>query len=334
MRSKLRNAFVLVLCALFVIPIGTHAYASDSCLEEVDSFPVYSIIVHPEKFDNQCVWIAGYVNINENGIAIFATKLDYVHNTVENAIWIPKRTDIDWEGCLEQVYAKEGEHISIYLVIQGNEQKPYAASAMMIDQDNPEKDSIFQNSEKQFGKGAPYNRKEESRIPIEVSFYRILGDPWAYDGKKVKVEATFSGSGSSISANQNLVREPGFSIIETQYVNAEFIYDSGSYAEMWNNIAIRYKQFGVGTGKGSPASDLYGAILDGEMHVDITMMFYMYDAAFDKSYYRTWDTGEQWTGYDKVSPCYSIQDISIHQNDLDTLRSFMSEKNGEQYGNR
>ncbi|MFR6344479.1 MAG: hypothetical protein ACLUO4_06585, partial [Christensenellales bacterium] len=144
---------------------------------------------------------------------------------------------------------------------------------------------------------------------IEVSYYRLRGNPEQYDGKKVKVEVVFEASeGAVASANQETLELGGMG--QEHYVNGESTDDN--YIEAWTNLAEEYRQYSE-TG----SQMIWGiGITSEKMHVNLTCMYYMY--------YDVWKD-YQFIGYGGNTSAYALMGLEIHEKDRGKLTRLLEE---------
>ena len=317
-----RFAMVLVgcICAQF-IGIGGALAAADEKGEYTSNLPSEQIITSPQQMDGYVTSVSGIVDIKEDGFAVYYSAQDYEYETKENAIWFPEREDYPLKKFLEDnPEIKQGEILQ-YLdcVINGQRQDGYAAAATYLNQDWEllEKDDAYKQAKKDHLKpGKRYDREQEKKEAIEVSYYRLQGNPEQYDGKKVKVEVVFQSSEDAVvSANRETLKFRG--IWQEDYVNDEFIEED--YMEAWAKLSEEYRQYSE-TG----SKMIWGiGIASKKMHVDITCMYYMY--------YDVRKDYVQFIGYGGISPSYALKRLEVHEKDrgklIQLLEEFEKERN-------
>ena len=317
-----RFAMVLVgcICAQF-IGIGGALAAADEKGEYTSNLPSEQIITSPQQMDGYVTSVSGIVDIKEDGFAVYYSAQDYEYETKENAIWFSEREDYPLKKFLEDnTEIKQGEILQ-YLdcVINGQRQDGYAATATYLNQDDGllEKDDAYKQAKKDHLKpGKRYDREQEKKEAIEVSYYRLQGNPEQYDGKKVKVEVVFQSSEDAVvSANRETLKFRG--IWQEDYVNDEFIEED--YMEAWAKLSEEYRQYSE-TG----SKMIWGiGIASKKMHVDITCMYYMY--------YDVRKDYVQFIGYGGISPSYALKRLEVHEKDrgklIQLLEEFEKERN-------
>ena len=317
-----RFATVLVGCICAqLIGIGGALAAADEKGTYICDLPGEQIITSPQQVDGYVTRVSGIVDIKEDGFAVYYSTQDYEYETKENAIWFPEREDYPLKKFLEDnPEIKQGEILQ-YLdcVINGQRQDGYAAAAIYLNQDDGllEKDDAYKQAKKDHLKpGKRYDREQEKKEAIEVSYYRLQGNPEQYDGKKVKVEVVFQSSEDAVvSANRETLKFRG--IWQEDYVNDEFIEED--YMEAWAKLSEEYRQYSE-TG----SKMIWGiGIASKKMHVDITCMYYMY--------YDVRKDYVQFIGYGGISPSYALKRLEVHEKDrgklIQLLEEFEKERN-------
>ena len=313
-RSK-HFAMVLVgcICAQF-IGIGGALAAADEKGEYICGLPKEQIITSPQQVDEFVTSVSGIVDIKEDGFAVYYSTQDYEYETKENAIWFSERENYPLKEFLEDNPAiKQGQKLGyLFCVLNGQKQNGYAATAIYLNQDweSLEKDDVYKQAKKDHLKpGKRYDREEEKKEAIEVSYYRLRGNPERYDGKKVKVEVVFEASeGAVASANQETLELGGMG--QEHYVNGESTDDN--YIEAWTNLAEEYRQYSE-TG----SQMIWGiGITSEKMHVNLTCMYYMY--------YDVWKD-YQFIGYGGNTSVYALMGLEIHEKDRGKLIQLLEE---------
>ena len=187
-------AMVLVgcICAQF-IGMGGALAAADEKGTYICDLPGEQIITSPQQVDGYVTRVSGIVDIKEDGFAVYYSTQDYEYETKENAIWFSEREDYPLKEFLDDNPGiKQGQKLGyLFCVLNGQKQNGYATTAIYLNQDWEllEKDDVYKQAKKDHLKpGKRYDREEEKKEAIEVSYYRLRGKPERYDGKKVKVE--------------------------------------------------------------------------------------------------------------------------------------------------
>ena len=296
--------------------IGADSEYDDGCGYMFETILAGNDIVRGEFFI-----LNGYFRLYENGIALYYSKQDYIYDTRENAIWMPEREDCP----LNEIIKKMEEESKITtdnngiqmitflpLVVENlGEKSEYAAIATyIVGYDDYEQDPEFQKIKLEKAKEEViYDKKELEKEAIKVSFYRLLGDPWRYDGKKVQIECNMQGE--SLSAVSSEITEKNGSKIAQIF---DYLVDE---KEVWINIMKKYEFIG----------DLYytSAIFGGDRcRVEGTVMFYVY-----------WlNEGVYWPGEEFLEEskpwvrkyCYELLDLNIHEKDLEYVKNRIIEK--------
>lgn len=223
-------AFAMIMMCFQIPETG---YAEDIDYNKMNMYAMETIIAQPEKIENEWVRLDGYAKFEENGVALYKTEKDYKYDTKENAVWLPEREEASIEkrfgGPEKQI---DGSAWAISAVIQPvKKDSPYAAEAMYV---IDESDKIWQNAKPQPEKRKKYNRENEKEEAERVSIYRLLGDPWSYDGKKVCVDVRGAHEGG-----YNFSSEDRYLTLEwTDNVYGEWL----DFDAAWKEIVEEYKQ--------------------------------------------------------------------------------------------
>ena len=314
-RSK-HFAMVLVgcICAQF-IGIGGALAAADEKGEYICGLPKEQIITSPQQVDEFVTSVSGIVDIKEDGFAVYYSTQDYEYETKENAIWFPEREDYPLKKFLEDnPEIKQGEILGslsgLFGVINEQKENGYAATATYLNLDELSNDNAYKRAKKEHLKpGQRYDREEEKKEAIEVSYYRLRGNPERYDGKKVKVEVVFEATeDAAVSVNQETLKFGG---MQVEYeVNGELIeYD---HMGIRAKLAEEYKQYS------EPGSQMIWGMLipGGKIHVNLTCMYYMY--------YEVWKD-YQFIGYGGNTSVYALMGLEIHEKDRGKLIQLLEE---------
>ena len=302
-------AMVLVgcICAQF-IGMGGALAAADEKGEYICGLSKEQIITSPQQVDGYVTSVSGIVDIKEDGFAVYYSAQDYEYETKENAIWFPEREDYPLKEFLEDNPGiKQGQKLGyLFCVLNGQKQNGYATAAIYLNQDWEllEKDDVYKQAKKDHLKpGKRYDREQEKKDAIEVSYYRLQGNPEQYDGKKVKVEVVFEATeDAAVSANQETLKFGG---MQVEYeVNGELIeYD---HMKGRAKLAEEYKQYSE-TG----SQMIWGMLIPGgKIHVNLTCMYYMY--------YEVWKD-YQFIGYGGNTSVYALMGLEIHEKDRGKL---------------
>ena len=312
-----RFAMVLVgcICAQF-IGIGGALAAADEKGTYICDLPGEQIITSPQQVDGYVTRVSGIVDIKEDGFAVYYSTQDYEYETKENAIWFPEREDYPLKKFLEDnPEIKQGEILGslsgLFGVINEQKENGYAATATYLNPDELSNDNAYKRAKKEHLKpGQRYDREEEKKDAIEVSYYRLQGNPEQYDGKKIKVEVIFiAPSELDASANQETAKFGG--MWEVGYVNDESTGDR--YKETWDNLTEEYKQYGK-----TVMAEIWGIITsDEKMHVNLTCMYYMYRRVLKDDIY--------FIGYGETAMSYTLMGIEIHEKDRGKLIQLLEE---------
>lgn len=262
----------------------------------------------------KAVSIDGYYRLYDDGMVLYYSREDYIYDTRENAIWLPERKDYSLEEMIqkEQEYLQPEENkqiISTIIVINElRNTNGYAGTAAYVDWQDEENDPVYQNAKREKArKEVKYDREELKEEPIEVSIYRLLGDPWQFDGKKIQVECR---SGDFIAATEGLLEGGSVRIGEV----FDYLLDS---EQAWKTIAKKYDPDGDKDYK-------YVQITayDKKFRVKITGMFYLYWLAEIDYWIEDSNAEERGPWIKKYR--YEMIDMEVHEKDRE---KFVNEVN-------
>ena len=254
----------------------------------------------------------GYYRLYDDGMVLYYSREDYIYDTRENAIWLPERKDYSLEEMIqkEQEYLQPQENkqiISTVIVINElRDTNEYAATATYVDWQDEENDPVYQNAKlEKARKEVKYDSEELKEEPIEVSFYRLLGDPWQFDGKKIQVECR---SGDFIAATEALGNEGSGLIGE---LAADYQLDG---EKVWKKIAKKYDPDGDKDYK-------YVQITayDKKCRVKITGMFYLYWLAEIDYWIEDSDAEERGPWIKRYR--YEMIDMEVHEKDREYFQN-------------
>ena len=271
-------------------------------------YPMETILTQPEKIENELVPIKGYAKFEKDGVILYYTKQDYQYDTKENAVWLPERKELsieeyfqdasiyrDISGCVDGAFY----HIS-GVIQQKNQELPYAAVALYyIDNDDGNKiNSMPETMER-------YNRDNESQKAEEVSIYRLLADPWRYDGKKVSTE---------VCHFQELEMCPNHENTFSLMIFTPDIYgDEVDWESAWRDMTNRYSDQELLRGLPLEKKQFFVecAAYNVQARFQIEMMFYMHGV----SQYEKCPTMTQYT--------YWPFKIEVHKKDIERYEQEM-----------
>lgn len=158
-------------------------------------YPMEAIVARPEMLENELILIKGYAKFEKEGVILYYTDRDYRYDTKENAVWLPERKELPIEkyfqnrlidkreeGCVDGCF-----YTAVGVVQQKETGCPYAAVALYCE-DNDEIWNMAKALPKTIEK---YDRKNEEKKAERISYYRLLGDPWSFDGRKVCVDIQY-----------------------------------------------------------------------------------------------------------------------------------------------
>ena len=268
-KKRIWRAFATVMAAVcFQIPeTGQAGRIGD---RETNEYPMEAIIANPERLENEGVDLRGYAKFEKDGISLYKTEQDYVYDTKENAVWIPNRKGK--EPAKEQLKIwgtlYDGQYAQIEAVIQrGEKESPYAAEAAYIIN---EFDEVWETV-KELPKAERYNRQNEKEKAIRVSFYRLLGNPWRYDGKKVCVDVKHKQEGEMFLNDEDDIG----SIMVTEDIYGEMIDFQAPVQGLMDEYKNRKEFANLEEQKLRDIVEL--PIYTKRVRMEMEMMFYMHE---------------------------------------------------------
>lgn len=308
---KKRIAACLIAMIWAVQPMT--AFAEEEDLEVYSGIPFETVIAQPERVDQWLVYLNGVLKIEEEGMVLYYTEQDYVYDTRENAIWFPEREDYPIEEFLEDYPLYEDDikgnvlemgvySNSIRCIMDTEECEGYAGKAYYLRFEDAKDKEKFEREAQYIDKEKRYDRSKEKEDPIMVSYYRLMGDPWTYDGRKVKLNVVYMPSEENlISANQEVLSHRG--IWEEHTINGE--EEFGYYRQMSQSEQAEEIQYMYAVG-----------ILGEKMHAWNTCMFYM-----DTPWFQDFE----FIGYGGMRPNYLLIDLALHDRDIPRLMELKNE---------
>lgn len=315
MKKTIRYLWIICIIAIgFLYPENVNAGTEkeqEDAIEYAFEYNFETMIACPEKLENTLVYVTGYKSILENGIIIYFSEQDFRYDTKENAIWIPEREDYPLEKFLSEYKTFQYGHdfnIWIPIVFHKQQELPYAGTGTYLLK-NFQNDPIFQKSTKNelnVEKRYEVDFKNQGN-PTMVSYYRLMGNPWKYDGQQIIVEASFTNSGLVINAN--LQRDKclaGMKLIDN--VNGVTVMDSEQI--LLDIILEKYaKEFNADTVQ-------LGTIMIAEnMHFSITGVYCMFEEDYD-------DLGniKEFLGYKDIGNNILIHEFNLDEHDINKLK--------------
>ena len=258
--------------------------------------------------------IGGYYRLYDGGMALYYSREDYIYDTKENAVWLPERKDFSLKAMiqkeLERTRATENEQIIAPTIIinELRGKNGYAATATYIDWKDSEHDPVYQNIKdlrEKARKDVKYDREEVEKEPIKVSFYRLVGDPWQFDGKKIQVEGYRRGD--FLAAKRRFTEEN--TCIGEVY---DYLLNG---KQVWGKIAKKY----------DPDGDkdwLYvqSIVYDGKFRVETTGMFYLYWPEKD---YWIEDEAERGPWFKRYR--FELVDMEVNEKDRENFQKDVNE---------
>lgn len=298
----------ILMALAFMVP--TCAFASEE--EKAAEYPMEGILAGTRNLENTWISTWGVYHFVEDGIELYYSWQDYRYEIKENAIWLPERDDYPLEDYLRDMKITkeewEGYGAEMVCIIKPLENGEYGAEGYYINEKeghtiNGAKDKIFEGRKIQ-EEQAPYTADGVDKPAIEVSYYRLMGDPWTYDGKRIKMigqlgtEGVFEASDSSLQ----------FSFLLDKFVIDELIGTKEIAISELKQSAINYGLEDVG--------DLESIIVGKQVPAYLEGMFYLYAVDYQ-------------TGGLYVDPSYSLYRIDIHPKDMERFEKAKDERFAE-----
>lgn len=269
MKKRITKTVVFAMIMMcFQMPEIGHADKIDH--SKMNMYAMETIIAQPEKIENEWVRLDGYAKFEENGVALYKTEKDYKYDTKENAVWLPERE----EASIKEYFGDPEEQIdgsawALSVVIQPvKKDSPYAAEAMYV---IDESDKIWQNAKPRPEKRKKYNRENEKEEAKRISIYRLLGDPWSYDGKKVCVD---------VRNWQELEMVPNYEDRDSKMFLATNVFgEEMNWNAAWSDLIKEYKQREEFKDLSDKATQYYieCAAYNIQARFEMELMFYMMD---------------------------------------------------------
>ena len=271
-----------------------------------------TILSGDEIVIGKTVSIDGYYRLYDDGVVMYYSKQDYLYDTRENAIWLPERKDYPLKELIkkeQEEYSELGKDIQIIstiIVIESlGDTNEYAATATYVNTEDVENDPVYQNAKlEKARKEVKYDSEELKEEPIEVSFYRLLGDPWQFDGKKIQVEC--NKRDDYLTATSRL-SEGNTNIGEV----FDYLLDS---EQVWKKIAKKYDP------DGDKDHTFVQVKATGERcRIRVTGMFYLYWLAEIDYWIEDSDAEERGPWIKRYR--YEMIDMEVHEKDREYFQN-------------
>ncbi|MFR6344369.1 MAG: hypothetical protein ACLUO4_05970 [Christensenellales bacterium] len=271
-----------------------------------------TILSGNQKTIGRVTSIGGYYRLYDDGMALYYSREDYIYDTKENAVWLPERKDFSLKAMVQKelkykgIYENKQTISPLVIINELRGKNGYAATATYIDWQDGENDPVYQNAKwEKARKYVRYDREEVKKDPIKVSFYRLAGDPWQFDGKKIQVECI---SGDFICAAEELLEGGGLRIGEI------YSYQLDG-KQVWKKIAKKYDPDGDKNYRYVQAT-----AYDGKYRVEITGMFYLY---WLETEYWIEDEAERGPWFKKCR--FELVDMEVNEKDRENFQKDMNE---------
>lgn len=311
MRRKGLTTLVLCLMTIVFFPMYT-VYAE---YDKTADYSTMALIAQPERLENVVMPIYGYIKFEKEGMIVYLGKEDYIYDTKENAVWFPQRQERTLEERWQQGKPQDGSRIGLTGIIQPKrEDSPYAAEALYYIDDG---DTAYQNAKEQPSRTELYDRENEKEQAQRISIYRLLGDPWTYDGKKVCVADVVDKQESGLMPLRNGELPVEMLLIST--VNGE---DIGNYVDAWKPLIAAYTSNEPYQGLNSEGRRYcveMGAYIK-HVRMEMEMMFYMHDPIW---YYK--ENGTEKSVLEGIQYSYWPCLVQINQKDIEEFKAGMME---------
>lgn len=249
-----------------------------------------ALMASPKKFDGCIVEVEGYLKYGNGEMILYLDENSYQYDTKENAVCFPEREELSIEEFWEKVcdnnewYEKpqNGEYISMLGIIQSNEESEYAAQALYRIGD---KEEFYNQAREVAQRSVPYDEREEKKEAEKVSVYRLFGDPWRYDGKKICVEMRQGREGAL------RIQSIGEPPLGKMFIKGSVKGKHGEDIDPWESLINQFN-------KKAPYCDLsrekmnlcvQTALLFVDTKLEITTMFYLYEDSYMQYYYSPLD---------------------------------------------
>ena len=317
MKKGKHTGWMFLLVLVILITHTQTAKMGPEIGEEVEcidggGYTFETILSGNQKTIGRVTSIGGYYRLYDGGMALYYSREDYIYDTKENAVWLPERKDFSLKAMVQKelkykgIYENKQTISPLVIINELRGKNGYAATATYIDWQDGENDPVYQNAKwEKARKYVRYDREEVKKDPIKVSFYRLAGDPWQFDGKKIQVECI---SGDFICAAEELLEGGGLRIGEIY----EYQLDG---EKIWKRIAKKY----------DPDGDknyryVQSTAYEGKYRVEITGMFYLYWPEKD---YWIEDEAERGPWFKKCR--FELVDMEVNEKDRENFQKDMNE---------
>ena len=257
-------AIVLSFCCGFI----ENASAQASMDEKIywAEMPMEAILAQPKDVYNKGLIVEGVLKIEEDGIIVYYSQQDYEFDTKENAIWLPERPEATYKEWLKQNETlTDGQYGSLEIMLTDTENtQPYAATGAFIIKGK--EDAVLQKNQG-FDARGKYDRKYETQEPERLSYYRLMGDPWRFDGKKVCFTAVYAAEDCLYNNNSRKFVD---GLVTRETINGAYFEEKTGTG--WHDFVIKSRQYGATEGYEVAAS-----LVIKEIHIEVEGMFYFYN---------------------------------------------------------
>lgn len=291
--KKMACTMICMFICLFTMIDQGYANA-----DKVVRYSTIALVASPEKFDGCIVEVEGYLKYGNGEMILYLDESSYQYDTKENAVCFPEREELSIEEFWKNEWDEKpqnGEYISMLGIIQSNEESEYAAQALYRIGD---KEEFYNQAREVAQRSVPYDEREEKKEAEKVSVYRLFGDPWRYDGKKICVEMRQGREGAL--RIQSIGKPP----LGKMFIKGSVEGKHGEYIDPWESLINQFN-------KKAPYCDLsrekmnlcvQTALLFVDTKLEITTMFYLYEDSYMQYY-------------------YSPLDVQVHEKDIQKYKT-------------
>lgn len=294
----IKRRWLLIVIAVFLV-LGNQVVLAEEEQKGTYSNTIESVIANAQAYKGTCSFLHGYPKIKENGIAFYYTRRDYLYDTNECAIWLPERKDLSLDEFVRKQEVKEGELTYLWVGITRIENvKGYVAEG-----------EYLQSAQEKKYEVAPKMEKRVNVTPGEkVSIYRLLGEPWAYDGCNVMVEG-IQDTSQRVFANKQSLDEKGTSlrIVDGESANGDMM------VPLWPDGDTYFKKLGDKYGLNEDEYVMLGAINGEKYRVFIQCNFFFQSV-------------RDYEGRPDARVSYQATDMTVHEKDMTAYKKLIAEQ--------
>lgn len=175
----IKKAVTLIFCLMLMVlpkPL-VNAQGETEAMREI---PIEAVISYPERLEGTEFVVYGYIKRVEEGMLLYQSQNDYQYDTRENSILL----------------IMNEEQKQLKLPVDGLWSFSGVMNVRIVD--GQITGDVYEGTYDEMK--APQIPKQEGGEVEETSIYRILGNPWEYNGKHVRYEAIM---GSDFYSTEN-----------------------------------------------------------------------------------------------------------------------------------